>query len=320
MANVQNPHDADKRAEVEMLRAIVCAAITTLDHRVGAAALDHIARSRGADEGRLIELERAIAAVEALDDAAAALAMRCTPTPARAALVGMESAAREFSEASSAFFALSMRLALGGEDGGLVNEADQRALDRARRAAADFEPLRRRAAEGDSVPVATAASDRSEQRAWLNAIAQRADADQRDPGLRAALVFLSVATVAQWADGVEWGESIAHGAFLAALEGMERDDSGAAMVRRSLVALRHRPDNFAAGDRTARNKARRAADLERWRTVSPARFAREVQRAIDAGGGVTGAAARALGVASVDVLRALVEGAPVPGAERPKAS
>ncbi len=338
MQNLPKPDD-EGNDDANPLATIIVAAIATLDCRLTSGGVIALAARSGVCEPALIEMERAEGAIETLDDGASALVMSCMHADQSANLAGLAECARGFALTASRYFAVIASPhwvnARSGEPPGPLDPSlhptdDDRAnVARAHRIAGAMEPVRRRLAVRGASPAPTVESSKRERGAWFQDVVTRGSDCISDCKVRVALCFLSVASVAQWGPGARLGASLYDDAFPAMLARATPDDDGATLVRRALEALGHRPDDFAAADRVARNRAAKATTLARWRERAPEAFRAKVRQAVQHGGGVNSGAAKALGV-TVAALREVIAGDPVlaseldvvndaPAARRPKA-
>ena len=291
----------------DALTCVLVAAVVTLDRRLRLAPLRRWAEQRTAPGVSWIDVERAAAAVEALDDAVAALAMLGFgggETPEEAA-----SAALAWACASSAPYA-EFLACLGLDDPTLDDlpavevHRDELAdaLASARSVAGEVEPWRRHAAKRDA--WASAGDDRKvigkALEAIVAAVEERGDAWPAE--VRVVGVFLEVATLTGWASGVPVHRSLVE-ALEHVVDGVPPDATAQRLVNAVLRSLGHRTDAFKAAERMENQRARNGARL-RASLAGPRGDAMRtrIRAAVAKHGAVDAHAARELGV-KVDDLR-----------------
>lgn len=284
-------------------------ALQALDARLTAAAHLAIAAREGRDS---IGLEYAVSVLDDLGDATASIAHALfagvtsdTPASADEVAFGMARTAARYHAKVCLLSGAPTSRPIGPEH--LPTVDDEAVVHQARDLAARFAPWRRRIVASAAAPPEYGA-DRAAQQAWFDHVGVSIR-PQWSPELSAIAVLLNVAPVALWGPKVPVGTSLVIHALPAVLAAMRPRDDGAAIVRHALVALGHRPDDYAAASRAARNRDARAADLAGWREKAPDRFRRTIRHAVANAGGVNNAAAKKLGI-TVDTLRKLVASDP----------
>ena len=292
----EETHDADRFG-------VLFAAVMTFGCRLRAHRWLHLARAEGADT---VAMERAVARVDDVDGAVAALAMAAAATPQVFPL---------YPEAE-AFLGPLARLmndvaiapglpTTGAENPQRPTRAERlEIVDRAQALSDAIEPLRRAAVKREAPAAPT--DPRPEQWEYLSRVArtvdQRSEREGWTFGSRALGVFLSVAWVVQWGPGATDDELDA--AALKVLH-MRGEPTGERMVNAALRALGHKTDAVKGAKRMEGSRRLKGEKLSHALSTWPDATRRKILDALVSNDWGMGAAAKQLGT-TAPTLRALI--------------
>jgi hypothetical protein len=173
-----------------------------------------------------------------------------------------------------------------------LTDAERLVVAMARQAAAELAPLQRR--HTAHLPRLAEGADRPARAAWLRGVERAADLMGYEE-VRATYALLGVALTAGMAPTLPPGTAL-RGLLPAMRAKLCGFDGGDTYVRRALVLLGHRPDDFKGATRANRSRAKALESLVWLREHAPQRLREKVRPVVARHGGVNKGAANELGI------------------------